>query len=135
MEDEYIAATEASKELIWINRLLQDFSIPRLLTDHNHTKHIDIRYHFIRSEVAAGTLILQSIGIKENIADILTKAVPKATFEMHRAGMGISIFSHEEQPNFFCTILAVEPHLQEFPNSVSIMALIALRTFGASTAR
>jgi len=97
-----MTATEASKELIWINQLRQDLSIPSLLnelsapilyidnqtalslaknpTDHNH---IDIRYHFIRSEVAAGTLNLQSIGTKENIADILTKALPKATFEAH----------------------------------------------------
>jgi len=33
MEAEYIAATEASKELIWINRLLQDLSIPSLLNE------------------------------------------------------------------------------------------------------
>lgn len=108
---EYIAATEAAKELIWLNRLLHDLSIPRLLnivsappllyidnqaalalaknpTHHNRTKHIDIRYHFIRSEIEAGTINLQSIGTTENIADILTKALPKARFEAHRSGMG-----------------------------------------------
>lgn len=61
-------------------------------THHNRTKHIDIRYHFIRSEIEAGSINLQSIGTKDNIADIFTKALPKATFEVHQSGIGISIF-------------------------------------------
>ena len=52
---------------------------------------LDIRYHFIRSEVTSGFVNLQAIGAKENVADILTKALPKATFEGHRLGMGVSI--------------------------------------------
>lgn len=45
---------------------------------HNRTKHIDIHFHFIRSEIEAGSINLQSIDTKDNLADILTKALPKA---------------------------------------------------------
>ena len=105
-----MAATEACKELIWLNRLINDLSIralPSVLyidnqvalslagnpSNHSQTKHIDVRHHFIRTEVAAGTINLQQIGTKENTADICTKALPKASFKQHRIGMGVTYFT------------------------------------------
>ncbi len=42
---------------------------------HQRSKHIDIRYHFVRSEIQKGFLHLQYIPSKENLADIFTKPI------------------------------------------------------------
>jgi len=48
---------------------------------HARTKHINIRYHFIREGVQDGAIILKYVATGEMIADILTKPLPKCTFE------------------------------------------------------
>jgi len=45
----------------------------RNLGDHQRTKHIDQKYHFVREQVAAGNIILQKIKIDDNLADLFTK--------------------------------------------------------------
>ena len=66
-------------------------SLARNRIHHNRTKHIDVRYHFIRNEVASGLVNPQHIGIKDNTEDICTKALPKASFELHRSHIGLTI--------------------------------------------
>ena len=65
MKEEYVAATEASKEMIWLQRFMEELGKKqennRLYSDsqsaihlaknsafHSRTKHIQLRYHFIR---------------------------------------------------------------------------------------
>ena len=48
---------------------------------HARTKHIDIRYHFVREGVQDGAIILKYVATGEMIADILTKPLPKHPFE------------------------------------------------------
>jgi len=92
-EAEYIALTHASKQLIWIRRLLNDIGIKttnasQLHTDnlsamflahdngyHGRTKHIKIAYHFIREVLATKQAALTYVPSKDNSADILTKAL------------------------------------------------------------
>lgn len=50
---------------------------------HSKTKHIDIKYNFIRDIVASGEIILQYISTLEMIADPFTKAISKDLFEKH----------------------------------------------------
>lgn len=47
---------------------------------HAQTKYIDIEYHYIHNEVAAGQINLQYISTNEMIADGLTKALTHAKF-------------------------------------------------------
>ena len=47
---------------------------------HKCTKHIDIRYHFVRQCVRNGDIALQYCPTDRMVADILTKALPKAKF-------------------------------------------------------
>ena len=47
---------------------------------HKRTKHIDIRYHFIREFIRNGTIELFYIESAKNIADVFTKALPVGTF-------------------------------------------------------
>ena len=43
--------------------------------DHQRSKHIDIRYHFIRSHIQDGQIELSYVPSQENLADIFTKAI------------------------------------------------------------
>jgi hypothetical protein len=43
---------------------------------HDRLKHIEIRYHFIRDWVQRGTVQLQYVSTDDQVADILTKALP-----------------------------------------------------------
>ena len=47
---------------------------------HKSSKHIEIRYHFVRERVQDGSLKLVYIPSSENVADILTKSTRKHTF-------------------------------------------------------
>lgn len=51
---------------------------------HSRSKHIDLRYHFVREAVAEGSIALKWCSTHEQIADILTKALPSITFRRIR---------------------------------------------------
>ncbi|GAB2220383.1 hypothetical protein Drorol1_Dr00008032, partial [Drosera rotundifolia] len=93
-EAEYIAATEAGKEMLWIKRFLQELGISqpeyqvhcdsqsaldlsKNAIYHSRTKHIDVRYHWIREVMEQQQLTLVKISTKENPADMLTKIVTR----------------------------------------------------------
>ncbi|KAI5684247.1 hypothetical protein M9H77_05475 [Catharanthus roseus] len=62
-EAEYIAATEAIKEAIWLQ---------------------DVKYHFIREKVSSGLINIQKISTKDNLADFGTKIVTTDKFSLCR---------------------------------------------------
>ena len=91
-EAEYVAITEASKEMLWLKNFLVELGKTgvehKLFSDsqsaihlaknsmfHSRTKHIQLRYHFIRSLLEDGELTVEKIRGSENPADMLTKMV------------------------------------------------------------
>ncbi|GJW63413.1 retrovirus-related pol polyprotein from transposon TNT 1-94 [Tanacetum coccineum] len=56
---------------------------------HSKTKHIDIRYYFIKEHVEKGTMEIYFVGTEYQYANLFTKALPKERFEylVHRIGM------------------------------------------------
>jgi hypothetical protein len=106
-EAEYVAATHAAKEAIWLRRLIFElFSIPpspttlfcdnqaaiKLAIDDNYharTKHIDIRFHFIRQAITDDTLTLIYCPTDDMTADILTKSLPKWKVSTHVCTLGL----------------------------------------------
>jgi len=98
MEAENMSACAASQEALWLLRLLQEFGCKfsgpvTILEDneaciafsknpgnHDRTKHIDRKYHFVREQVEAGNIILQKIHTSENLADLFTKPLTKTEF-------------------------------------------------------
>ncbi|GKA58198.1 retrovirus-related pol polyprotein from transposon TNT 1-94 [Tanacetum coccineum] len=48
---------------------------------HSRTKHINIRYHFIKEHVEKGTIELYFVGTEYQLSDLFTKALPKERFE------------------------------------------------------
>lgn len=107
-ESEYVSASEAVKEMVWLKRLYEELapnqqtetcfymdnmSAIRLVKNpefHRRTKHIDVRYHFIREKFNDGLFKLEHVSTDEMIADIFTKALPKIRFEYLRTMMGIT---------------------------------------------
>jgi hypothetical protein len=53
------------------------------------TKHIDLRYHYIRDATENGTISLLYVHTNEQIADALTKALPRVKLEHFRRLMGL----------------------------------------------
>ncbi|GJV95135.1 retrovirus-related pol polyprotein from transposon TNT 1-94 [Tanacetum coccineum] len=56
---------------------------------HSKTKHIDIRYYFIKEHVEKGIVEIYFVGTEYQLADLFTKALPKERFEylVHRIGL------------------------------------------------
>ena len=57
---------------------------------HDRSKHIDMRYHFIKDPVQKGALKLQYIHTGEQIADILTKPLATSKFVYFHDKLGMA---------------------------------------------
>jgi hypothetical protein len=66
-------------------------------TCHDRTKHIDIRAYALRDRVREGTVVLNHIDTKDQLADMLTKTQLKRTFIDHRNTImdGLNITKHQ----------------------------------------
>ena len=108
MEGEYVAATHAAKELLWLRRLIADIfrslRQPILLycdnqsaisltcsqgQFHARTKHIDIRWHFIKFCVEDGTINIVYCPTEDMTADILTKPLSLQKVKKFTAALGL----------------------------------------------
>ncbi|RVW98285.1 Retrovirus-related Pol polyprotein from transposon TNT 1-94 [Vitis vinifera] len=111
MEAEYVAASEAAKEAVWLINFLLDLGVvpsvqspitlycdnsgavanskePR---SHKRAKHIERKYHLIRDIVQRGDVVVMKIASKNNLADPFTKSLSSTTFERHVEGMGVKV--------------------------------------------
>ena len=64
-------------------------SISKNLVMHSKTKHIPIKFHFIREQVMSKVIKLEYVGTKDHIADVFTKTLPKMQFESLRDQLGV----------------------------------------------
>jgi hypothetical protein len=109
VEAEYGAQTQASKEAIWLRQLLRNL-IPQEQTPyatiiycdnqgaialaqdpkyHPRTKHIGIQHHWIRERIQDGEIDLEYISTGKQVADGLTKPLPKDAFRFFRSALGL----------------------------------------------
>ena len=97
-EAEYMAIAEACKESVWLKGLFVELcgvdSCIDLFCDsqsaicltkdqmfHETTKHIDVKYHYVRDVISQDKLKGCKISTHDNPADMMTKPVPVAKFE------------------------------------------------------
>jgi hypothetical protein len=59
------------------------------LVHHGHIKHICIRYHFVRECATEGRIEVQFVGTEDQLADILTKPLPRASFLELKQRIGV----------------------------------------------
>jgi hypothetical protein len=106
-ESEYIAGVHAAKEAEWLRQLFEELRVERngpmilrcdnqsaiaLCKDgkfHARTKHMDIRYHYIREQVVNKKLKVIYIPSNTNPADVMTKALPRKSHEVHTSKLGL----------------------------------------------
>jgi hypothetical protein len=94
---EYIATGHYCAQLLWMRQTLRDYGykltkVPLLcdkesairmadnLVEHSCTKHIVIRYHFLRDHQQRGDIEIAYVSTKEQLADIFTKPLDEKTF-------------------------------------------------------
>ncbi|KAJ3557424.1 hypothetical protein NP233_g11748 [Leucocoprinus birnbaumii] len=64
---------------------------------HKHTKHIDIRHHFVKEKVEMGEFTPIYIPSEDNIADLLTKPLPRDATRNFTADLGLWDLGNESQ--------------------------------------
>jgi hypothetical protein len=96
-EAEYVAVASCCSHLLWMMATLRDFgldfhhlpllcdsmsaiSVAKNLVLHSRTKHIDVRFHFLRDHYEKGDIELRYIDTTRQLADILTKPLDQKTF-------------------------------------------------------
>jgi hypothetical protein len=107
MEAEYVSVTHSIQEGIWICSSLEQvgfleksltplkvnnngaISLTSNGTNHSRSKHIDVKFHFIRSHVENGEFSPTYVKTAENTADIFTKPLARVMFESHIQGLGL----------------------------------------------
>eukprot|EP00253_Pinus_taeda_P032604 PITA_32604 len=105
---EYVAAAEATKEIVWLRKILEDLQVKKiqstpLMIDntsaiklaknpkfHDRMKHINTKYHLIRHHVVAKTIHLRHCSTNDQIADIFTKALGREKLERFRMMLGLT---------------------------------------------
>jgi Reverse transcriptase (RNA-dependent DNA polymerase) len=108
-KQEYVAATYATKEALWLRTLINQLFSPlpdatTLLSDnqsaialakdhqyHARTKHIDVRFHFIRWVIEEGALRLIFCPTDDMVADCLTKALPSHKVKHFASELGLRV--------------------------------------------
>ena len=56
---------------------------------HSRTKHIDVRYHFLKDNVEKGHIALIHVATQDQLADIFTKPLDQVTFTHLRGELGV----------------------------------------------
>ncbi|KAK8954855.1 hypothetical protein KSP39_PZI002166 [Platanthera zijinensis] len=105
-ESEYVAAGSCCAQLLWMQHQLKDYGIQvsrtPLLCDsksaisiannpvsHSRTKHIEIKYHFLREHVERGDISLEFVKTDYQIADVFTKPLDETRFNKFKIELGM----------------------------------------------
>ena len=114
-EAEYVALAGATQEAVWMRQLTADLNgepatEPTVVFEdnqaaiamaknpqfHGRSKHILIKYHFVRDKVNDGMINISYCPTTEMIADMLTKGLPTGTFNKLRKMIGLEVCSGSE---------------------------------------
>ena len=107
-EAEYVALSEAAREACWLRNLYDEIGYPqespiiikgdndgsiamaRNQQFHNRSKHIAIRWHWVRDLVEQQLINIETCRDPQQTADVLTKALPRPKHNQHTSEMGLA---------------------------------------------
>nr|GFB65409.1 hypothetical protein [Tanacetum cinerariifolium] len=112
-QSEYMAASEAAMEAVWIRKFVGDLGVmpsinkpinmycdnsaaiifanePRVMKG---ARHFLRRYHYVREQVESGEIKLIKVHTDKNLADAFTKALPRGKVNEHSNGIGLRLAS------------------------------------------
>ena len=106
IEAEYVATSLCCSQVLWQKQQLIDYGIhldyilikcdntsainlSKNPIKHSRTKHIDIRYHFLRDHVQNGDISLEFIDTNNQLADILTKPLNEERLNFIKYDLGM----------------------------------------------
>jgi hypothetical protein len=107
-EAEYVILSEATREVLWIRRFLQElgleFNKPTTIYQDNlgtqafalnskspqRMKHIEVKYHFIISQIKDKSMDIVHMPTAQKTADIFTKFLPPVTYQLHSNSLGLT---------------------------------------------
>ena len=106
-EAEFRGVAKGITEILWLKKLLCELNFPpteacKLFCDnkaaigisenpvqHDRTKHVEIDRHFIKEKLEKKIIHIPHVKSEDQLADILTKAVPAEVFETTLTELGI----------------------------------------------
>jgi hypothetical protein len=104
-EAEFVAASQAGQEVVYLRELLKGFGHPQRkpteiwednascimmsenLTNRDRSRHVDVKVHYLRDLVRDGHVKLVKCAGTQNVSDALTKSLARPAFEKHREHM------------------------------------------------
>lgn len=107
-EAEYRSVANTASELRWVCSLLTELGVlvpttPTVYCDkigatylcanpvfHSQMKHIALDYHFVRGQIQSGVLRVSYVSTKDQLADALTKPLPRTPFQLLRSKIGVT---------------------------------------------
>ncbi|GJQ97817.1 retrovirus-related pol polyprotein from transposon TNT 1-94 [Tanacetum coccineum] len=112
-EAEYVSLSAGCAQVLWLRTQLTDYGfhfdkIPMYCdlkaaiaiscnpVQHSRTKHIDVRYHFIKEQVEKGIVELFFVGTEYQLADLFTKALSEDRYKYIVRRLGIRCLTPEE---------------------------------------
>ncbi|KAJ9567138.1 hypothetical protein OSB04_003104 [Centaurea solstitialis] len=108
-EAEYIAASDAAKEAVWLRNFLSDLRVVASVSrpidifcdnsgavaqakeprEHHKSRHVLRKYHLIREIIGRGDVRICKIPMEDNVADPLTKPLARVKHEAHASSIGM----------------------------------------------
>ena len=105
-----MALSDCSRQVMWLKHMFKELGFPigtvPICSDNNgaifiatnpvqerRTKHIDVRYHYIRERIEEGDIEVFRVDTEDNIADVLTKALGHVKFDQFRRQLGLEFYS------------------------------------------
>jgi len=109
MEAEYVAYSAVTQDAVWLKKFLYHLKIVKSTSDlvtiycdntaaiavakdpkyHGKTKHIKMRYHYIREAITEQDVILKHISTNSMVADPLRKPIARDAFVRHVRSLGL----------------------------------------------
>jgi hypothetical protein len=109
MKAKYVACSAATQDVVWLKSFMYHLKIVKSTSDpviiyydntttvvvakdpkyHGKTKHIKMRYHYIREAITKHDMILKHISTNSMIANPLTKPIARDVFIRHVRSLGL----------------------------------------------